>query len=255
MAPIYADHPFPIIPTPGHKEAAPDMFSRVASEMALIHNMIIRGLNSIYLQAPRISPADIRSFLMYTLAWHTLLDMHHSCEEADFFPFIEGASGKKGLMNNNVEQHKAFQVEVEVFKTYVEDCMTGKQSFDGDKVVEMIDGFGETLTNHLRDEIPTLLKLRDYGMEKMRDLEKKFQGEGEESMKKLGLEKGLPFCFGNHDVDFEGGRWSSWPAAPWLVHILARHVTYWFHTDQWKFASCDQHGKLRPLYAFLQEKA
>ena len=33
-----------------------------ASHMALVHNVFIRGYNSIYQQAPHIRPADYRDF-------------------------------------------------------------------------------------------------------------------------------------------------------------------------------------------------
>ncbi|KAF6807284.1 hypothetical protein CMUS01_14155, partial [Colletotrichum musicola] len=54
MAPVYADHPYALIPSPAFQDSKdekgpvePDMFCRVASEMAMVHNMAIRGLNSI----------------------------------------------------------------------------------------------------------------------------------------------------------------------------------------------------------------
>lgn len=150
--------------------------------MALVHNMIIRGLNSIYLQAPQVPSTNTASFLSYCSAWHDLLHVHHSGEEADFFPFVEEATGKKGLMDANVEQHHAFQTGVEGFHAYVRDCIRGKENYDGDKVVKMIDGFGETLAKHLADEIPTLLQLREYGEEKLGLMEKMFQDEGEKNM-------------------------------------------------------------------------
>ena len=153
--------------------------------MAIVHNMLIRGLNSIYLQAPHVLPADALPFLKYSLIWYAQLNVHHLGEEADFFPYIESITGQESLMGKNVEQHHAFQVGVEGFKSYVDDCLAGKQKFDGNKMVKIIDGFGETLTQHLGDEIPTLLELRKFGLEKMGGLEKKFQEEGEKNMASL----------------------------------------------------------------------
>lgn len=253
------------------------MFSRVASEMSLVHNMVIRGLNSIYLQAPRVSQNDVPSFLQYALAWWALVNVHHTGEETDFFPYLEDVTGQKGLMDVNVDQHHAFGDGLQRFKTYMEDCVAGKQKFEGNKVVGIIDEFGEVLVTHLTDEIPTLLQLREVGMEKLGGLEKQFGLEGEKNMvrlnikleelmaefmkltmpiqKLLGLVQGLPFCFCNHDVQYEDGKWASWPPAPRIVHILARHVTYWVHRDRWKFAACDRYGHLRPLHCLSQEKA
>ncbi|KAH7162010.1 hemerythrin HHE cation binding domain-containing protein [Dactylonectria estremocensis] len=254
MASLFADHPFPLMPTPALKETEPDMFCRVASEMALVHNMIIRGLNSIYLQAPLISPTDVPSFVQYSLVWYSLVHVHHSGEETDFFPYLEETTGQKGLMEINVSQHHEFHDGLEAFKTYFGACAAEKEKFDGNKVIEIIDGFGKALTTHLADEIPTLLQLREYGMSKMGGLEKRFGEEGEKNMKVLGLVAGLPCGFGNHDVQYESGRWAKWPPAPWIVHFLARNVTFWVHRDWWKFAACDRHGMMRPLYALSSKQ-
>ncbi|KAK1971086.1 hemerythrin HHE cation binding domain-containing protein [Colletotrichum sublineola] len=259
---IYADHPYALIPTPTYqtvqneKDAPkPDMFTRIASEMALIHNMAIRGLNSIYLQAPYVSSSDSKAFLRYTLAWYSLLHVHHSGEEADFFPAVEELTGQKGLMDCNVSQHREFHDGLEAFKTYVDACVGGKEKFDGPQLVTLIDGFGEALTKHLAEEIPSILGLRDFGIDKMAPLEQKFAEEGAKSMKTLGLVKGLPFCFSNHDLAFEGGHWENWPPAPPVIKLLCRHITYRLHTKSWKFAACDRMGNLKPLYAVPSEVA
>jgi hypothetical protein len=42
--------------------------------MALGHNMIVRGLNSIYLQAPLVKPEDHEDFIQYALCWYQVLD-------------------------------------------------------------------------------------------------------------------------------------------------------------------------------------
>ncbi|OLN85425.1 hypothetical protein CCHL11_07994 [Colletotrichum chlorophyti] len=259
MAPFYADHPYALIPTPAYqssqdeKRSEPDMFTRVASEMALVHNMIIRGLNSIYLQAPHVAASDTKRFLKYILAWYSLVHVHHSGEEAEFFPTIEKMTEQKGLMECNVSQHQEFHDGLGNFKAHVDACIAGKEKYDGAKLVTLIDGFGEVLTKHLGDEISSLLELRKFGMEKMGELEKRFGEEGEKNMQALGLISGLPFCFSNHDVGYEDGRWASWPPAPRVLVLLVRHVTYRLHQRRWKFAACDNMGNMKPLYAVPDE--
>jgi len=73
--------------------------------MALSHNSLIRGFNSIYQQAPRLSPSDRDDFIGYSLAWNDCLVKHHLYEETLFFPAIEEATGVKGIMDGEVEQH------------------------------------------------------------------------------------------------------------------------------------------------------
>ena len=204
MAPVYADHPFSLIPTPvflANNDAKvhnldmpapsivpttnpllqPDMFDKLASEMCLVHNMLIRGLNSIYLQAPHIQPADMKPFANYVLGWCHGLHSHHDGEETMFFPAIEKMTGEPGVMDTNVEQHKRFHDGLEQLQAYAGDVVAGKEAYDGGRVVGIIDAFGPALIQHLNDEIPTILGLRQYG-DKMAELPKLFDEEGEKAM-------------------------------------------------------------------------
>jgi hemerythrin-like domain-containing protein len=74
--------------------------------MALAHNMLLRGLNSIYLQAPHIAPADAGDFISYAKCWVEVLEHHHKMEEDRIFPWIEEQTGEEGIMEGNVEQHR-----------------------------------------------------------------------------------------------------------------------------------------------------
>ena len=73
--------------------------------MALVHNSIIRGYNSIYLQARNVKPNEYKDFVGYAYAWYDLLDAHHRGEEEHGFPLIEKSVGIPGLMQPNVDQH------------------------------------------------------------------------------------------------------------------------------------------------------
>src|SRR4051794_33719179 len=74
--------------------------------MALSHNVFIRGLNSIYLQAPNLQPEDHSDFINYCKCWCAVLNNHHRMEEATVFPLIEELTNEKGIMDVNVEQHR-----------------------------------------------------------------------------------------------------------------------------------------------------
>jgi hemerythrin-like domain-containing protein len=75
--------------------------------MALGHNVLIRGLNSIYLQAPHVVPQDYAHFISYALCWAEVLDAHHEIEETSLFPAIERITGEVGVMEKNIEQHRS----------------------------------------------------------------------------------------------------------------------------------------------------
>jgi hemerythrin-like domain-containing protein len=282
MAPVYADHPFQLLQTPvylaqqrGEKVRdmvlcrqsqlaygvnatdsympahQTDMFDDIAAEMVHVHNMIIRGLNSIYLQAPHIKPADEKAFCKYMLTWHTLLHAHHDGEEEMLFPFLEKATGVKGIMDANLNQHKAFHEHLDSLKNYAEAVLGGTEKFSGDKIVAIVDALGPVLTRHLNDEIPTLLGLRQYA-DKLADLPKLFEDEGQKVMKEIGG-PGMVYCAANIDMGFEGGMWTNFPPAPAPVKAFVRNILWWVHPECRKFASVDRSGKLRPLYAVPQE--
>ncbi|KAB5582960.1 hemerythrin HHE cation binding domain-containing protein [Coniochaeta sp. 2T2.1] len=251
MAPIYADHPFPFIPTPEAANRAAgtqsDMFDHVASEMAQVHNLMVRGLNAIYLQAPHIKPQDVKPFVNYMTLWLELLHVHHSGEEEEFFPDLERMAGEKGMMEANVEQHHAFHDGLEALHGYVKNVAAGKAEYDGQKVCSMIDAFGTTLNQHLADEVPTIQGLRKYG-DKMATLQKRFDDEGEKNMKKIGLGN-VTVCLTMHDTNFENGIWKQWPPMPTPIRFLIRNIIWWFVRDTSKFGPCDHKGNLKPLYA------
>jgi hemerythrin-like domain-containing protein len=77
--------------------------------MALSHNALIRGFNTIYQQAPRIASSDYKSFIGYCLAWHACVEEHHNYEETNFFPAIDKAVGEKNVMAAEVEQHGTYR--------------------------------------------------------------------------------------------------------------------------------------------------
>ncbi|KAL2177306.1 uncharacterized protein P884DRAFT_277564 [Thermothelomyces heterothallicus CBS 202.75] len=251
MAPVYADHPFALIPTPGFlarsRNEEPDMFDRVASEMALVHNVIIRGLNSIYLQAPHIRPEDEKPFCSYVSSWCGFLDVHHGNEEEFFFPFAEEMTGVKGIMDANIDQHKAFHDGVEELEAYAGAVLADEDKYDGSKVVGTIDRFGTVLMQHLTDEVASILSLRPYG-DKLAGLPKLLDEEGGKSMKKMGNFVGV-WAFANMDLQYENAMWQDWPSAPAPAKLIMRSVFWWIYADARKFGAVDRAGNLRHLYA------
>lgn len=88
--------------------------------------------------------------------------MHHDTEESVVFPLFESSIGMPGFMEKNVEQHHGFGPGVGEYDDYVKACQEGKETFDGERVRKIVDGFGEILTQHLTDEIDTLLGLEEH---------------------------------------------------------------------------------------------
>lgn len=81
-----------------------------------------------------------------------------------FFPEVEKATGKKGIMDQNVDQHQIFLPAIKAWKNYIAECMKkeGPQKFDSTHFIKLIDRFAPQLVAHLTEEISTLLPLDKY---------------------------------------------------------------------------------------------
>ncbi|KAK0737800.1 hemerythrin HHE cation binding domain-containing protein [Schizothecium vesticola] len=256
MPAVYADHPFAVIPTPSFprlKNGEPiDIFHRLATEMTLVHNLLLRSLNAIVLQAPHITGADILPFTRFILAWHTLISVHHAGEEELFFPAVERMTGVVGVMDKEKGEHEQFHAGLDALKGYVDAVVKGEEKWDGGRVVQVVEGFGGVLRGHLKGEIESLEGLRRFGEEKMKGVMKAAEEEAEAGMKALGG-FGLAWAFQQIDYEFEEGTWKSWPAAPFPVKFIAQTVMGRIYADGLKYSACDRNGRLQPLYA-LRDK-
>jgi len=217
---------------------------KVATEMSLAHNLLLRQLNAIYLQCTSVTLAQDKSdFLVFSQTWWQGIHHHHSAEERYFFPWIEEYTGEKGIMEKNVEQHEAFGKGLEEFKAYV--FATDASIYDGKKLRAIIDGFGNILAQHLREEISTLLELEKYGGKNLAkawaNLEEKVKLEIENPYRMI------PMGLGAVDKTFEGGKHKKWPPFPWFVPYLCKFWFYGRHKGSWRFSPCTVFGIPREL--------
>jgi hemerythrin-like domain-containing protein len=138
--------------------------------MALVHNTFIRALNSIYLHAPLIATSNkilSRDLLSYCQCWVALVALHHQTEEKFLFSaFEERIPGAKGALAVNVQQHEEFHDGLAAFEKYVDSALAGKESYDSERLLKLIDGFSEPLMKHFNDEISTLMRLEETGQGK-----------------------------------------------------------------------------------------
>lgn len=241
----WADGPFPLIKTPFVDGDRKDDYVLAATGMSLVHNVIIRGLNAIYLQAPHVLPADTADFIGYARAWSDFVHIHHAGEEAAFFPTIEKLTGVPGIMDGNIQQHEAFSAGLKAYDEYM--GVATAESFSGARLVEIIDSFGQVLVQHLADEIPTILALAEH-REKM-DISKVIDDEAKHSMSKLGFKTTVPYLITALDVTFEEGLHKDFPPAPGLVKAVARALAPRFNKGYWRFAPCAKDGMPKDMLA------
>ncbi|KAH8680945.1 hemerythrin HHE cation binding domain-containing protein [Xylariales sp. PMI_506] len=223
----------------------------LVSEMIVIHNAFIRGINSIYLQCINIekSPGDVPDFIEYCAIWGKFIHNHHDEEESDVFPGIEELSGVPGLMAGNIEQHHAFHGGLNKYEAYLAAVKSGSEKYDGQKFKAIMDSFVSTLHEHLVQEIPTLLGLKQYS-DKV-DWKGYWEKKSAEIVKRESSSPEapsiiLPFILSCHDPTFENGI-VAWPPFPWIAKMIFR---YWFipqHKKWWRFGPVDASGRPREI--------
>lgn len=135
--------------------------------MALVHNILLRGLNCIYLQAPNIKDAtDIPDFMSFCDAWSCVLHSHHLTEETLYFPLLEEQCQVKGVMGQNHAEHEAFLPGLLAFDAYVSRVKDNEEPYNASQLIKAIDSFGAILQSHLYHEIEVLVGLaKDEGID------------------------------------------------------------------------------------------
>jgi hypothetical protein len=141
---------------------------------------------------------------------------------------------------------------MESLKSYLTKLNSRESDFRAQKLLEILDSFSESLYNHLKSEIESLLALSRFSTtERPFDLVKMALEAGKKSVTMDFAFNVLPvFLLNMEHIEFEGGMWFDvFPPVPRPVKfILIRLVPLWQHR-RWQFASCDSAGKIKPLAA------
>ena len=222
--------------------------------MAHIHNAILRGYNSIYLQAPHITHEDKSDFIGYALAWFKFVKSHHDDEEAELFPKVEAVLGRKDLWKETHAEHEAFLAGLGAFEEYLV-TLGEPYEFDGEKLVGIMEGFQEPFRYHFHHEVETIAsfaELPEAG--RAEEAAAIFKAWGKKTVTKAGTTDVVPFFLLNLDATYEEGMWASWPPMPAPVRWGLVNVAGAWHWAWWKFSSCDAAGKPRELWALAQPK-
>lgn len=148
----------------------------IASEMANIHNVILRGLNSILQQGPHVPDAslpgynlqDAKDFIVYVDSWCKVIEHHLDMEHSIFYPAVESTTGVKFLMDEMDEQHEEFTDDFVALQDYVEKVSDRPYQYRWKTMKSMIDAFAPVLVNHLHDEIDFLLSMGKFSSERLR---------------------------------------------------------------------------------------
>lgn len=221
----------------------------MAVDMCHTHNIFIRAVNSIYLQAPFIKvPSDVEDMLFYTKTLTFTIEAHHDGEEKFLFPGLVTCSGDPTIMIVNQAQHAAFHDALARLTEYCETVATA--DFSAVEFKRLIESFANDLFAHLRDEIPTILALKTFSESQLKPLWTRAE---QHITDVCTFDVSFPLAFGCMDCGFEGGM-HHFPPVPAFVKYV---VHYWFarkHRGAWRFNPCDMWGRPRALH-FLPDSA
>ncbi|KAJ5520923.1 hypothetical protein N7463_001376 [Penicillium fimorum] len=132
--------------------------------MAYAYSCMLRGLNSIYHQAENVrKPEEIADFLIFVKSWTVWVSHHHIMEEEMMFPGFGKVIGTPGFLGDNVEQHHAFQRQLNILQDY--SIQTKPSDYDASIIRKAIEEMSPSFRDHLGDEIDSLLRMIDYDLE------------------------------------------------------------------------------------------
>ncbi|KAF2178209.1 hypothetical protein K469DRAFT_718307 [Zopfia rhizophila CBS 207.26] len=248
----WADGPLKLVKTPMFETKKEDTWTKGASHMALLHNAVLRGYNSIYLQAPHVKPEDYADFIGYCLTWHKFVKSHHDDEEENLFPKVVEVIGKedKELWGKTHEEHEAMLPPLAKFREYLSG-LKSPSDFSSSTLLSLLDDLKEPVNTHFHSEIATIAAMAESGS--FPAAEPVFAAWGKNSVTKAGYSDVVPFLFLNIDRTYEDGFWKDWPPMPKPIRFLMVRLSAWWHQGWWKFASCDIDGYPKELYAVGNE--
>ncbi|PWY69072.1 hypothetical protein BO70DRAFT_374227 [Aspergillus heteromorphus CBS 117.55] len=239
----WADGPWPLIETPSKtKDVTKHPAIYIANEMAFAHNSMLRGLNSIYLQAAQITKRqDICDFLFFIASWASWVSHHHTLEEEKMFPGYERVIGIHNFLGDNVGQHQTFEPALQQLLQYGR--YTVPERYDASVVRGLIEELAPPFREHLSHEIDSLLSMEpyEYDGEALLGVFRECEAEAGKQDKHVIP----PMVLGLRDVTFEGG--NKWPCLPPLAEWLVFYVLARKHSGAWRFLPCCTWGKPRRL--------
>ncbi|KAK3329934.1 hypothetical protein B0H66DRAFT_466381 [Apodospora peruviana] len=250
----WANGPMKLITTPQFQTKKTDIFTSGATHMALLHNSILRGYNSIYQQAPHILDHDRADFISYCLVWHKFVKSHHDDEEETLFTKVEELLNDKTVFVETHKEHEAFLVGLAEFEKYLSTLKT-PADYSSDELLRIMGTFQEPFESHFHSEISTIARLAEHpntpkeGTPENTAASATFKSWGKSTVTKAGVTDVVPFFLLNLDRTAEDGMWANWPPMPAPIRWGLINIAGAFKSGLWKFTSCDSQGQPKELWA------
>ncbi|CAA7268770.1 unnamed protein product [Cyclocybe aegerita] len=234
--------PYPLLPvdseTCSHLNFSDtdDIAQWFSTDLTLMHNVIIRALNAIWLYAPLVLPEDESAFTGYALACVSMIRWHHDAQENFVFPRLQ----RKADMRPNVLQHLGFDARMKSFEEYLNKVHDRREPFDSEKVIELRRGFGGKLVQHLHDEVRTVspARLLTFNRDKLKRIADALDDN------KTGFRDSstlFPFIITAHNQEHA----PDWPVVPTALKWFLSHVGLHLHRQYWIFSPYTIDGELQ----------
>ncbi|KAJ5893277.1 ZIP zinc transporter-domain-containing protein [Penicillium taxi] len=257
----WADGPCKLIVTPQYETKKTDLFTTGATHMALLHNSILRGFNTVYLQAPHVQDADKDAFIGYSQTWFRFVKSHHDDEEENLFPKVQDLlGGDEGLWKETLDEHESFIAGLTEFNTYLS-ALPSPSEFSSTELIRIMDSFKDNFENHFHREISHIAAFADHPKAPVPDTPEHaeaaltFKTWGKKTVSKAGVLDVVPFFLLNLDRTYEEGTWANWPPMPAPIKWGLTNIAGSWYGSWWKFSSCDSQGQPQELYALRSVKS
>ncbi|KAK4231122.1 hypothetical protein QBC38DRAFT_466883 [Podospora fimiseda] len=251
----WADAPMKLVTTPQFLTKKTDIFTAGATHMALLHNSIIRGYNSIWHQAVGLREQDKADFIGYSLAWYKFVKSHHDDEEDNLFTKISDLLKDNTTFEETHKEHESFLAGLAEFEKYLSN-LKNPSDFSGDELRLIMSSFQEPFEHHFHSEISTIAKFSEHpntpkeGTPENAAAAATFKAWGKATVTKAGMTDVVPFFLLNLDRTVEDGMWANWPPMPAPIKWGLINLAGSWHSGWWRFASCSSDGQPQELWTF-----
>lgn len=236
-----------------------DVFTAGATHMALVHNSMIRGYNSIVNQVPFVSDADLEDFLEYGYAWAALVHAHHDDEEAALFPNVTTMLKDETIWTETHKEHVELSDRIKaLFEDFVPFAHKSSDAPSPRAMLQILashmEGLREPFEKHMHSEVEAIAALARHpnapkvGSEAEKDAKALFKKWGKNTVSRQSWTL-VSMFFMNLDRTFEDGRWTQWPPMPEPIRWGITNIVGMAFPKYWKFASCNSMGLPRELHA------
>ncbi|RCI12282.1 hypothetical protein L249_0495 [Ophiocordyceps polyrhachis-furcata BCC 54312] len=249
----WADGPMLLVPTPQF------LSGKATTHMALLHNSLIRGFNSIQLQAPHVQDADKADFLAYTRTWLRFIQSHHDDEDEILFPELRAVLGDDSVWGDVPQEHETLLRGLDGLRRYL-DSLSNASALTSAALLGVMDQLHQPLEHHLHHEVAVMADMATHANAPAAD---SLQGAvasatlkawGKNTVRKAGVADVVPLFLLNADRTAEKGMWRDWPPMPRPVRWAMVNMVGAVHGGWWRFASCDGRGRPRQLHALAASR-